>query len=192
MLTYSSVSDIHIPKEQVIDTVDIYFKKARQRKLSLRFLASYFLHENIQTGNHDSIEDAYTALRLYKKFLEFQDAGVFEEMLSQVYLDGKMTNFKPPGENEAALAAMAADSKSGGSGGNTFGGSGGAGGSSRPMTPQDGIILPQHQHPTQTQFSPLQQSLQGQQHNQQQQRSFPRLVASPSPPQKRNLAGRWR
>ncbi|EPS41531.1 hypothetical protein H072_4574 [Dactylellina haptotyla CBS 200.50] len=102
------IINIHVPKEQVIDTVDIYYKKARQRKLSLRFLAYYFLRQNIQTGNHDSIEDANTALRLYKKYLEFEDAGIFEQMLNNVYQDGKLTNFKPPGENEAAMAAAAA------------------------------------------------------------------------------------
>ncbi|RVD88607.1 uncharacterized protein DFL_002785 [Arthrobotrys flagrans] len=107
------IINIHVPKEQVIDTVDIYFKKARQRKLSLRFLAYYFLRQNIQTGNHDSIEDANTALRLYKKYLEFEDAGIFEQMLNNVYQDGKLTNFKPPGENEAALAALQAENKTG-------------------------------------------------------------------------------
>jgi len=95
--------DIHVPKEQVIDTVDIFFKKARQRKLSLRFLAWYLLHENIQTGNHDSIEDANTALRLYKKYLEFTDAGIFEQMLNKIYTEGKLTNFKPPNESGSII-----------------------------------------------------------------------------------------
>ncbi|KAK6354956.1 poly(A)-specific ribonuclease [Orbilia brochopaga] len=139
------IINIHVPKEQVIDTVDIYFKKARQRKLSLRFLAYYFLRENIQTGNHDSIEDANTALRLYKKYLEFEDAGVFERMLNAVYQDGKLTNFKPPGENEAALAAAAAaaeakaETKPGGPGaGGTMVMHGLDGNGSRPITPADG------------------------------------------------------
>lgn len=48
-----------------MDTVDLFYLK-RQRKLSLRFLSAYLLHQNIQTYTHDSIEDACTALSLYK------------------------------------------------------------------------------------------------------------------------------
>ena len=50
---------------QVIDTVFLFHFK-RQRKLSLRFLASYVLQEDIQQNTHDSIEDARTAIKLYQ------------------------------------------------------------------------------------------------------------------------------
>lgn len=42
------------------------FHFKRQRKLSLRFLASYVLQEDIQQNTHDSIEDARTAVKLYQ------------------------------------------------------------------------------------------------------------------------------
>lgn len=66
------------------------------RKLSLRFLAWVILREEIQLDTHDSIEDSYTALRLYKKYLEYNDAGVLESMLNNIQIEGMKTGFKPP------------------------------------------------------------------------------------------------
>ncbi|KAK7208564.1 PAB-dependent poly(A)-specific ribonuclease subunit PAN2 [Myxozyma melibiosi] len=91
--------NIQVPKDQVIDTVDIYYIKSRQRKLSLRFLAWYLLQHNIQTETHDSIEDAKTALFLYQKYLEINEQGgpsAFENILNEIYNEGRATNFKPP------------------------------------------------------------------------------------------------
>ena len=42
------------------------FHFKRQRKLSLRFLASYLLGASIQKDTHDSIVDARTALQLFQ------------------------------------------------------------------------------------------------------------------------------
>ncbi|KAK9240841.1 ubiquitin carboxyl-terminal hydrolase-domain-containing protein [Lipomyces kononenkoae] len=91
--------NIQVPKEQVIDTVDLYYIKSRQRRLSLRFLAWYLLNQNIQTETHDSIEDAKTALFLYKKYLEIKEQGgpsAFENVLSEIYIEGRLVNFRPP------------------------------------------------------------------------------------------------
>ncbi len=63
--------------------------KARQRRLSLRFLAWYILKEDIQTDTHDSIEDALSALRLYKAFHEFEEQGLFDQKLEEIYKEGK-------------------------------------------------------------------------------------------------------
>lgn len=93
------VVDIQVPKSQVLDTLDIYFLPSRQRRLSLKFLAWYLLHENVQTNNHDSIEDAHTALLLYTKYQELVRDGTFETTLKNVYAEGKMYNFKPPSAN---------------------------------------------------------------------------------------------
>ncbi|KAF4826097.1 PAN2-PAN3 deadenylation complex catalytic subunit PAN2 [Colletotrichum siamense] len=90
------VINIHIPKSQVVDTIDLFFLKSRLRKLSLAFLAWYLLKEDIQLETHDSIEDARTALKLYRKYLEFDDAGVLEPMLQDIYRAGRENNFKPP------------------------------------------------------------------------------------------------
>ncbi|RKL34217.1 PAB-dependent poly(A)-specific ribonuclease subunit PAN2 [Fusarium proliferatum] len=90
------VINIHIPKSQVIDTIDLFFLQTRLRRLSLAFLAWYLLKEDIQMETHDSIEDSRTALKLYKKYLEFQDAGILETMLQDIYRAGREVNFKPP------------------------------------------------------------------------------------------------
>jgi PAB-dependent poly(A)-specific ribonuclease subunit 2 len=94
------VINIHVPKVQVIDTIDRFFLKSRLRKLSLAFLAWYLLKEDIQLETHDSIEDSRTALKLYKKYLEFQDAGILETMLQDIYRAGRDVNFKPPRKDD--------------------------------------------------------------------------------------------
>ena len=88
--------NMHIPKPQIIDTVDLFYIRERQRKLSLRFLAWFLLKEDIQTSTHDSIEDARSALKLWRKYQEFVDAGVLEGMLREVYQRGREVNFKVP------------------------------------------------------------------------------------------------
>lgn len=90
------IINIYVPPERVIDTVDLYFISSRQRRLSLRFLAWYILGENIQTDTHDSIEDANSALRLYKAYQDMEDRGVFDQKLEELYREGRQYNFKPP------------------------------------------------------------------------------------------------
>lgn len=86
---YLSPIDIFVPPEQVLDTVDLYFLKSRQRRLSLRFLAWFVLDENIQTDTHDSIEDALSALKLYKAYIRYESEGVFDEKLDELYIQGR-------------------------------------------------------------------------------------------------------
>ncbi|KAL9129564.1 MAG: hypothetical protein Q9217_002020 [Psora testacea] len=93
--------NIHIPKSQIVDTVTLFRPPNEKRRLSLRFLAWYFLEEEIQTGNHDSIVDALTALRLWRKHQEFVETGVLDQKLMEIYRDGPNTAFKPPAEFEA-------------------------------------------------------------------------------------------
>ncbi|KAF8831781.1 hypothetical protein HHX47_DHR1001266 [Lentinula edodes] len=92
------IINIFVPPEQVIDTVDLYFIKARQRRLSLRFLSWYLFREVIQTETHDSIEDAHFALKLFKKYNEFEGEGIFDQKLEEIYKEGRqyvsIQNFK--------------------------------------------------------------------------------------------------
>ncbi|CAG8540283.1 10144_t:CDS:10 [Acaulospora colombiana] len=57
--------------------------------------AWYLLRQDIQTDTHDSIEDARTALAVYKKYLQFKSEGIFEEVLEDIYDEGRKCNWKP-------------------------------------------------------------------------------------------------
>ena len=86
--------NVVVPPAQIVDTVELFHFK-RQRKLSLRFLASYLLGADIQKDTHDSIEDARTAVRLYEKYLEMREdgEGAFREKLLEIYRFGKQHGF---------------------------------------------------------------------------------------------------
>ncbi|KAK7705004.1 poly(A)-specific ribonuclease [Botryosphaeria dothidea] len=127
--------NIHVPKAQVVDTVDLYFIPARQRKLSLRFLAWIVLEEDIQQDTHDSVEDARTALKLWKHWRQVEDAegrGVCEEMVRDIYKRGWEVGFKVPGSGGGGALAAAprrTDAVTPEQGGGAFGS----------VTPQRGI-----------------------------------------------------
>ncbi|TPX36525.1 hypothetical protein SmJEL517_g01378 [Synchytrium microbalum] len=90
------IINILVPPDQIIDTVDLFYVKSRQRRISLRFLAWYLLGEQIQADSHDSVEDAQAALLLYRKYKELVYMGVLESTLEEVYEEGRALNFKVP------------------------------------------------------------------------------------------------
>lgn len=81
--------DIFVPPKQVIDTVNIYYDPARHRKLSLRFLSWFLLKQEIQTAEHDSIEDARSALLLYRMYESFVADNRFEDVMEDIFEAGK-------------------------------------------------------------------------------------------------------
>ncbi|KAG0150617.1 hypothetical protein CROQUDRAFT_38040 [Cronartium quercuum f. sp. fusiforme G11] len=84
------IINIHVPPAQIIDTVDLFHIPSRQRKLSLRLLSYVVLGVDIQnSGCHDSIEDAKTALELYGFWSMLQDVGGWEDELEEIYRKGK-------------------------------------------------------------------------------------------------------
>ncbi|KAF2485463.1 ubiquitin carboxyl-terminal hydrolase-domain-containing protein [Neohortaea acidophila] len=99
--------NIHVPEAQVIDTQDLFSLGERsRRKLSLRFLAWLILGEDIQqniTAGHDSIEDARAALKLWRKYLEYAEAGILEQIKDEVFVKGKATDFKVPARDGRLL-----------------------------------------------------------------------------------------
>ena len=95
--------NIHVPRDQVIDTVELFYRKGA-RQLSLRFLTWLFFSEKVQVGlhGHDSIEDARAALRLYYKYKQFEEEGRVERMLKDVYKEGQRSGFRVPESGEAS------------------------------------------------------------------------------------------
>lgn len=89
--------NIHVPRGQVVDTVDLWHLSSQRRKLNLRFLAWLLLHEDIQTDAHDSVEDARTALRLWRKYVEIQKKGKTKDTLDWIYRQGRDVGFRAPG-----------------------------------------------------------------------------------------------
>ncbi|KAJ5582873.1 Peptidase C19 ubiquitin carboxyl-terminal hydrolase 2 [Penicillium sp. DV-2018c] len=98
--------NIQVPKAQTVDTQYLFFHPGKNRRLSLRYLAWAVFKEYIQEEplpetlqGHDSIEDARMALRLWKKFQEYEDAGVVAQMLEEIFREGSKLGFRPPPKN---------------------------------------------------------------------------------------------
>ncbi|XP_077977957.1 PAN2-PAN3 deadenylation complex catalytic subunit PAN2-like [Glandiceps talaboti] len=93
------VINVLVPQDQVIDTAFL-FSLPKQRIPSLRFLAWFFLGINIQGATHDSIEDARTALMLYKKYKDISNEGKgkenWEATLKNLYDKGRKYGWKVP------------------------------------------------------------------------------------------------
>ncbi|KAM7195211.1 PAB-dependent poly(A)-specific ribonuclease subunit PAN2 [Naviculisporaceae sp. PSN 640] len=92
------VINIQIPRAQIADTLDLYSLAglAERRTLSLKFLSWCVLEEKIQVTTHDSIEDARAALMLYRRYLEAEEEGMVEPMLTGILNKGRRYKFKPP------------------------------------------------------------------------------------------------
>lgn len=88
------------------DTVDLW-RLPNQRKISLRFLASYVLRADIQDEVHDSIEDAKTALLLYRAYEDMVAGEGGEErlmkFLREMYRYGNSTNWTIGAEKLSAV-----------------------------------------------------------------------------------------
>ncbi|XP_015791797.1 PAN2-PAN3 deadenylation complex catalytic subunit PAN2 isoform X3 [Tetranychus urticae] len=94
------VINLVVPQDQVIDTVLLFQSPHFKRMVSLRFLAWHFLGEKIQSETHDSIEDAKTALQLYRKFEELKSLRRVESSVNELYDAGRNCGWKLPGTEE--------------------------------------------------------------------------------------------
>ncbi|KAJ5129697.1 uncharacterized protein N7515_005736 [Penicillium bovifimosum] len=105
--------NIQVPKAQTVDTQYLFFHPSKNRRLSLRYLAWAVFKEYIQEEplpetlqGHDSIEDARMALRLWKKFQEYEDAGIVAQMLEEIFREGSKLGFRPPPKNGGTATVL--------------------------------------------------------------------------------------
>ena len=97
-------ANIHVPKAQTVDTQYLYLAHGKHRRLSLKYLAWAVFKELIQeealdenhVDGHNSIEDARMALRLWRKFQEYEENGIVEQMVEEIYRKGTRYGWKPP------------------------------------------------------------------------------------------------
>ncbi|XP_062586569.1 PAN2-PAN3 deadenylation complex catalytic subunit PAN2-like [Saccostrea cucullata] len=91
------VINITVPKDQIVDTVQLFYIP-RQRMISLKYLAWYFLKTKIQSSTHDSVEDANTALQLYDKYQEVASEGSdkIRAVIKEMYDVGRKDQWKIP------------------------------------------------------------------------------------------------
>lgn len=108
--------NIQVPKSQTVDTQYLYLVPGKNRRFSLRYLAWAVFKEFIQEESvdestidgHDSIEDARMALRLWRKFQEYQDAGIVEQMVEEIYKKGFRYQWRPPARDGALTGGNSA------------------------------------------------------------------------------------
>ncbi|XP_064614568.1 LOW QUALITY PROTEIN: PAN2-PAN3 deadenylation complex catalytic subunit PAN2-like [Liolophura sinensis] len=102
------VINIVVPKDHILDTVEL-FQLPRQRMISLKFLAWYFLKLKIQSFTHDSVEDARTALQLYEKYQEMSQEGMdtVRARIKEMYEFGRKVQWKIPEVEEEADSQLA-------------------------------------------------------------------------------------
>ena len=72
------------------------FSRPSSRNVSLKFLTSYLLGANIQTDNHDSIEDARAAMHCFHYYLRIRAAGLVDDVVADIYRQGRRQNWSVP------------------------------------------------------------------------------------------------
>jgi hypothetical protein len=88
------ILNLFVPAGNIIDTVEL-FHIPGQRFLSLKYLASKLLNKSIQGGDvHCSIEDARTAMDLYRVYLKLVEEGRLEATVKSLYDTGRVRGWK--------------------------------------------------------------------------------------------------
>ncbi|KAE8226230.1 hypothetical protein CF319_g1142 [Tilletia indica] len=113
------IINIFVPPAQIIDTVELYRSNTHPRRLALRFLSWFLLKQDIQSGiavgndgamiaGHDSIEDSRAAMQLYRMYESFKVDGRLDDVMEDLYEEGRRVNWKPPSNSNNAAASASA------------------------------------------------------------------------------------
>lgn len=86
------IINLVVPSEQIRDTAEI-FQLQNQRLIRLRFLSQILLKIDVQKEEHDSVEDALTALNLYKISLTLQENNQLNTAIDNIYKIGRQLNW---------------------------------------------------------------------------------------------------
>ena len=116
------ILNLHVPPQQVVDTAQLW-RRPGERIFKLRFLAAHLLGQDIQDTEHDSTQDARTALDLLHKYLAVVDVPTLPAggagdlptpaqhpalggIVEHLYSEGRRSGFKVAG-GASALASSA-------------------------------------------------------------------------------------
>ena len=87
------IINLWVASSALIDTVEL-FHLPGQRFLSLKFLANRLLEKSIQGDVHCSIEDARTAMEIYRVYLRLKAEGTLEQTIKGLYESGRSLGWK--------------------------------------------------------------------------------------------------
>ncbi|KAJ1663291.1 poly(A)-specific ribonuclease [Coemansia sp. RSA 1813] len=96
------VCNIVVPAAQQRDTMVLFQSPQHIRPIALRFLYWFFYQKYVQTGEHSSVEDAQTALKVFESYRRCvggdgeYDIGGIEDILDQIYESGSKLAWKTP------------------------------------------------------------------------------------------------
>ena len=87
------IINLWVSSSSLIDTVELFHLQG-QRFLSLKFLANRLLGRSIQSEVHCSIEDAKTALEVYRVYKQLKGQDKLEQTIKALYDSGRSSGWK--------------------------------------------------------------------------------------------------
>ena len=86
------IMNLYVRPSQIIDTVGL-FRLKHQRNIKLAFLTSFLIGSSIQEHTHCSIEDARSALQVYRKYQQLLAENKLTDVVHELYRVGNLNNW---------------------------------------------------------------------------------------------------